>query len=32
MEDLYQVTSDLATFDTPYPKVLDLGAGTVVAN
>lgn len=28
MEDLYQVTSDLATVDTPYPKVLDLGAGT----
>jgi len=28
MEDLYQVTSDLTTVDTSYPKVLDLGAGT----
>jgi len=28
MEDLYQITSDLSTVDTPQPSILDLGAGT----
>lgn len=28
LEDLYSITSDLATIDNPQPKILDLGAGT----
>jgi tRNA (cmo5U34)-methyltransferase len=28
LEDLYQITSDLASSPNPQPKILDLGAGT----
>jgi len=28
LEDLYQITSDLAIVENPKPKILDLGAGT----